>query len=165
MQNIKGLFYCEDFDTVCIREGRKINMSTTEQLGEAVILGGFEVPDLTQEPPVERRTWYTVVLGAGTFATRAYSEDYAIFKAEIRAQELRNGKVPIESNGGFPLVIPMNSNEAAFRIATMYEGKSEAEIVSLKENTGTTLPVDMTQNKAPYNPDQGMLFDRYEFRN
>ena len=135
-------------------------MSVVEELGEKVRLGGFEVPDLTQEPAIEYRTWFTVVLGAGNFAVRASSEDYALFKAEIRAQELRSTKRPIETNdGSFPLVSAMNSHEAACRSAAMFDSKPEAELASYIEYPEfPKTPITNSSNR-PYDKAQMKIFE------
>ena len=139
-------------------------MVITEELGNVVRLGGFEVPDLSHELPVEERVWFTVVLGAGSFAVRAYSEDYAIFKAEIRSQELRRSTIPIEIGAGLPLVIPMVPSEAASHAAAMFNNKSEAELMGLYESPGPVNAIEATIPTPPYNPNQVRLFDPYKFQ-
>ena len=138
-------------------------MVFVEELGEAVRLGGYEVPDLTQELSAENRRWYMVMLGAGTFAVRASSEVFALSKTVLQAHELRNSRNPIETNGGFPLVTPMIASDDAFYTAAMYPGKRETQLIALQEEgRGLAETTKSMTSIRPYDNNQGHLFDPFK---
>lgn len=130
-----------------------------EELGNRMRIGGFEVPDLSIEP--KQRNWYSVILGAGVFTVRAFSEDYALFKAEIRAGELRASCVALDTNGGLPLVLQATYKEKTYREKVWFDGKIEADLTNFTEQDAVLfeIPNDDTSIKSAYNPDQTKLFD------
>lgn len=130
-------------------------MAGIEQLENPSQFISFDVPELGAEP--ESRQWFTVVLGAGVFATRAYSKDYALLKTEVYAEQLRQ-KHKIESNGGFPLVMTMVPSDEAYRTKAWFDGKVEVALNSLQEHRDDVPTPLKSQTYMPHNSDQGRFF-------
>jgi hypothetical protein len=136
-------------------------MAVVETFGDTDQLYGFEVQDLGNEPSTKK--WYTVVLGAGAFSVRAASENFALLKAEVRAQELRSSRAPLETNGGFPLVMAMTETDAGYLDAVWYEGKPEADLIGVLALGATAEFTDTPQRFfSAYDPNQGALFNPHK---
>lgn len=111
------------------KSARKL-MPLLEAAGDFVTLSGLGEPDLRREP--ETKTWWKVIIGMGSFTVRAASEEYAMLKAERRANELRNSvRAPIETTHGLPLVLELSKDDQAFYERTWHSNKPDADLTEL----------------------------------